>query len=358
VCGLTTATVAIAPENAAAYFYHFTWIVGVAVVAMMLSLERRKLMALLCATAVPLGLYAVAGGAWVLFTGGEEPLYGPRSADIWNNNSLGATLVALVPLFGFLARHAPSAWARRGAAVLLAAAVIAVLGTYSRGAALSLSLVLALQALCRQWRALAVAGAAFVVFMLFTTPSTWLKRVDTIRTYEQDTSASMRFDEWYVALRLGLDHPLLGAGFRPFNAEIYQRYAPASRDHNDAHNMVLQVFAEHGIVGLALYVALLASTFASLQKTARLPPSEAGAAWLPDAARALQIGLAGYIFDGMFHVLSYRPFFIELLVLAMIVDAVSSPAHAVRPLPLRSWLARALERTGIGLRLDPPKRAC
>jgi probable O-glycosylation ligase (exosortase A-associated) len=234
--GVTTAASSIFPERAWAYFGQWTWNLAVVLLVMVLSLDRRRLAALLWATALPLGLYALAGTVWLAYTGGTQQLYGPRSSDVWGNNNLGATLAAIAPFFVFLGRHA-SPWAARAAYVLFAVTVVALLGTYSRGAALALVLVLASLAAYGQWRALALLALGFAVFMAVTTPATWLARIDTLCAPDQEASASMRRDEWYVAWRLGLDHPLLGAGFLPFSAEAYRRYVPGSTDHRDAHNV-------------------------------------------------------------------------------------------------------------------------
>jgi len=329
-CGLTTAT-AVNPERSLRWLLELSRILVMVLVVMSLSRRRRVLEALMWLTALALAWYALGGAAWVLATGGAEPLYGPRGSNILNNNDLGAALVAVLPFFAFLAPHTPRPWMRHAALVPFALVVVATLGTYSRGALLSLLLVFVLLAAWRQGRALAVAALAVAVFLSFTSPRKLLERADTIRTFRQEESASMRLEEWYVAFRLGLDHPLLGAGFRPFNAEVYKRYVPDSTDRNDAHNLFLQVFAEHGFPGVALYAALLVSTFATLWRLARAEAGDADAAWRRDAARAVLVGLAAYVLDGQFQCLSYRVNYFELLALAILLDTLPAPA----PLPGR-----------------------
>ena len=332
-CGLTTAVAAVYPERAWWGWLELSRIVVLILVVMALCQERHKLTALMWATALSVGSYATYGAVWVLLTHGANPLYGPRASDIENNNDFAATLVAILPFFVFLGRALPQRWLRRGALVLFAAMVIAILGTYSRAAVLALGIVLLLLGVFRQWHALAAACMAFAVFLLCTVPQTWVARVETIRTYDQEHSAAMRPKEWYVALHLGLDHPLLGAGFRPFSPEAYERYIPGYSDYHDAHNLFLQVFAEHGFPGLALYTALIVATLATLSRIARRAAAEPGGEWMQNSARMLQIGLAGYIVDGMFHCLSYRAVFFDLLAFAMMLDALArAPGTSLRPL--------------------------
>ena len=335
-CALTTAVAALHPERAWWRLFDLSRILLFILVVIAVCQERRRLTALMWATALSLGAYAVCGALWVLITRGINPLYGPHASDIENNNDFGAALVAILPFFVFLPSPVSPRWLQRGALVLFGATVVAILGTYSRGAMLALAVVLALLAALRQWRAVAVAAAAWAVFLVGTVPQTWVARAASIATYRQDPTASMRPKEWYVALRIGLDHPWLGAGFRPFGADMYERYLPGYSDYHDAHNLFLQVFAEHGFPGLALYTALIVATFATLSRVARRAAGEAGAEWLLRAARMVQIALAGFIVDGMFQCLSYRALFFDLLALSMMLDALARAPGQRRAVVVRS----------------------
>jgi hypothetical protein len=65
---------------------------------------------------------------------------------------------------------------------------------------------------------------------------------------------------WYVGWRLFVDAPWLGQGFRQYgyqyfvlNAQLPEPRVPGFNDH--AHNLVLNVMAEFGLVGLAVLLA-------------------------------------------------------------------------------------------------------
>ena len=57
-------------------------------------------------------------------------------------------------------------------------------------------------------------------------PDKWTKRMHTIETYEEDTSATSRLTTWKTLWNLALDRPIVGAGFETGSQEIFQRYAP------------------------------------------------------------------------------------------------------------------------------------
>jgi len=341
-CALTTAA-ALYPERAWPQFFRLSRIILLIMVVMAFSQSPRRLTALMWATALAVACYAVPGALWVAVTGGHAgPLYGPRASDIENNNDFAAAMIATLPFFVFLGPTAPRPWMRHAALGVFGITVVAILGTYSRAAVLALVAVLLLLAALRQWRALAVAAVAWVAFLSVTAPQKWVRRVDTIRTFSREASAAQRPQEWYVALRLGLDHPVLGAGFQPFTPETYLRYV-GYEDYHNAHNFFLQVFAEHGIPGLALYTALVVSTLATLWRMGRRPAIAPTAARFRAFSLALLVGLVGYIVDAQFHVLSYRPIFFNLLALAIMVDTLArAPAHVIQP--IHSAAAEARQR--------------
>lgn len=328
-CALTTTVAAINPWRAWVRLAIMSAILVMTFVVTSLFQDRRKLRVLLWVTALSLGSYALNGAVWVLWTGGVERLDGPMYSQIQNNNDLAAALVGLAPFFVFLGASASQRWLRHVSLGVFGVMVVAILGTYSRAAFLALCVVLVLLACYRQWRAIAIACTAWAVFLLCTAPAKWVDRIDSIRTYEADHSARLRPLSWYVAMRIGLDHPFFGAGFRPFNRDMYARYIPGYVDDHDAHNMFLQVFAEHGFPGLILYTGLIASTLVTLWRTARRP-LEPHAGWIRDYAQMLLVSLAGYLVAGTFHCLSYREVFFHLLALAMIVDTLArAPGHVV-----------------------------
>jgi hypothetical protein len=103
------------------------------------------------------------------------------------------------------------------------------------------------------------------------------------------TSAD-RVEEARAALRVGVDHPVLGAG--PGRASFAWRQADGTfLAARYAHNEYLQVFAELGIVGLAALLALALSVVHSIRR--------ATGAHLADAGRAGAGAVAGLLAFGV-----------------------------------------------------------
>ena len=70
------------------------------------------------------------------------------------------------------------------------------------------------------------------------------------------SASSNRYDYWRVALDIGADHPLAGVGPGGF-AVHWLRRRPIDEPVHDAHSFELEAFAELGVVGFALALALI-----------------------------------------------------------------------------------------------------
>jgi probable O-glycosylation ligase (exosortase A-associated) len=92
--------------------------------------------------------------------------------------------------------------------------------------------------------------------MLLMMPSKWFDRIDTINTYEEDSSAMGRINAWKMATNLAMDRPLTGGGFEIYDPGVFMQYAPNPYDIHAAHSIYFQVLGEHGFVGLFLYLIL------------------------------------------------------------------------------------------------------
>jgi O-antigen ligase len=264
-----------------------------------------------------------------------------------NPNDLAAvTILMLGPAVALWAEGAPGSPIRRiglaGAAPLL---VIIVL-TQSRGAFLALA-TMALPsaiALARRRPRAVTAFAALVALALYLAPGTFWKRigglrrgtsVETIGEMDTEGSARQRFAVLQTAIRIIEDHPLVGVGLGAYR-EANAQYTPAL-GHLDTHNTYLNVLAETGLAGLALFLGLVASVLRGAREARRRArralPAQA------EMLRWLQYGLCGYFIAGLFGSYSHLTFpyvFLALLWSAsQTVRAQCKPVSAAQP-PVRA----------------------
>jgi probable O-glycosylation ligase (exosortase A-associated) len=203
--------------------------------------------------------------------------------------------------------------------------VIATVFTYSRGALLGLGVVLArmLWATKRKWLVVALAVPAFFLALAYV-PDQLIDRAETIQGYEADGSAMGRIQAWGVAINVASAH-VFGGGF-VFEAigPSWLGYAnflfPHDNHPRTAHSIYFQVLGEHGYIGLALFVALMFTTYRALGRARRDAAGRAEVEWIPLYAEALQIGLIAYAVSGAFLSLAYFDLYYVIVAFSVIMQ--------------------------------------
>jgi O-antigen ligase len=149
--------------------------------------------------------------------------------------------------------------------------IATILFTKSRAGLLGLAAVLVVLFFeARKFRrGMGVAAVVGVLAALPMMPSWFWTRLVSIADAEQDESGSRqaRKDLMYEGWRTFLDHPLTGVG-----AGQFKNYNPPDRlePWRETHNVLLQVAAELGILGLLAFLFLIWQAIAALLWTRRM----------------------------------------------------------------------------------------
>lgn len=292
-------------------------IFGMTAVVMMLVRTRQEIEWLVWTVVVSLGFYGVKGGIFTLRSGGNFRVWGPEGTFIDGNNEVALALVVVIPLMYYLIGNMRTRAAKGGllAAILLCA--LASLGSYSRGAALAIGAMTIVLWLKSQNKApLGVLLAMAVPLLVLLMPSQWHERIDTINTYEEDSSAMGRINAWRMAFNLANDRPL-GGGFEIYDGQVFARYAPIPLDVHAAHSIYFQVLGEHGWIGLALYLTLGVMVWRTGGAIVRQAAGVAELEWAVRLATMLQVSLVGFAVGGAFLSLAY--FDVPYLIMAAMV---------------------------------------
>jgi putative inorganic carbon (hco3(-)) transporter len=246
--------------------------------------------------------FGVKGGIFTIITGGQYLVWGPPGSVIEGNNELGLALVMIIPLMVYLYTQYQHTFIRLGILFSIVSCMVAVLGTHSRGALLAL---FAMATLLGIWSKRPVAYLLIIAIVvgisILFMPEEWVDRMETIRSYEGDTSAMSRINTWEMIWRLALDRPVLGGGFRIDNVELYARYLPNGAQTGYApHSIYFQALGEHGFPGLFLYLALLVFGWRVCQhvkvKLTGIPDLQ----WAAMLAKMIQVGFIGFVTGGAF----------------------------------------------------------
>jgi probable O-glycosylation ligase (exosortase A-associated) len=312
---------------------------------LMLIRGRAQIDQLIWTIVISVGYYGVKGGIWTLLKGGGERVWGPVGTYIEGNNELALALVMLLPLMYYLAQTTSRRWIKYGLWAAIGACAFSVLGSQSRGALLAIGAVALLlgiksdrPALVTTLVVLGMAGA--IAFM----PDSWTERMNTIETYEQDTSAMSRIQTWKTIWNMVQDHPVVGAGFELSNPVLYQLYAPDPNMRQfSAHSIYFQALGEHGFVGLAIFLVFGVVVWRRSRKVALLAAGRPGLEWVPLLMRMVQVSLLGFAVGGAFlGLLHYDlPYYLAALVVLGDLTLRESQAATTRDQP--DTLPRARE---------------
>ncbi len=284
---------------------------------------RERLRWLLCVIAGSFGFLVIKAVPFIILTGGQYRVYGSNGTMVADNNDVGLALNMTLPIFFFLAK-AESGYLKRCFGILFVATIPTIFFTYSRGALLGLGAVLIGMLMTLRQRLvlipiLLLAGA----FGVFFTPDHWRERMDfSNEAAVIDASARSRFNAWTYCWRLALDHPLTGGGFDAFTKTLFERYAPDASDVHGPHSIYFGVLAEHGFVGLGLYLVVVLAVFHSLfriGKGARQTGDEATRIY----SVMLRFSLIGFLVSGAFLGRAYFDYYFTLVACCAILKRLS-----------------------------------
>jgi putative inorganic carbon (hco3(-)) transporter len=259
------------------------------------------------------GYFILKAFPFLILTGGAFRLYGPEYSMIADNNDLGLALNMTLPLFFFLAQTESRRWAKRLYGFLFVITIPAIFFTYSRGALTGLIAVLTLMFLRSKRRILIipVLGFGIVIALLFA-PAAWKERMDPTRPDAVDASARSRLNAWSYSWNLAKDYPITGGGFGTFTDQLFDIYAPNTRDIHGPHSVYFQILAEHGFVGLILYLTLVVSCFASIYrilKWSKFSGNDLAASY----ANMFFFSLIGFLISGIFLGRAYFDYFFSIV---------------------------------------------
>jgi putative inorganic carbon (HCO3(-)) transporter len=283
---------------------------------------RQRLELMLWVIALSLGFYGLKGGLFTLLHGGTNTVVGPDASFIADNNSLAVALAMTLPLLRYLQLQTDSKYARLGVSVTMALTALAIIGTYSRAGFISLSVV----ALVMWWKSrrrllLGLAVPVCALMMIGFMPDQWMRRIQSIKSYDEDPSTLGRFNAWKFAINLANDRPLVGGGFRSFTPALFQSYAPDPDNYHAAHSIYFQMLGDHGYVGLTLFIVFYGLTWLSGNWVRKHSRGRSDLVWAGDMTAMLQTSLVAYAVGGASLSLAYFDLPINLAAVIIVCKA-------------------------------------
>ena len=290
-----------------------------------------------------------------------------------NSNDLALHMVVFLPLAAFMALRPAPVMKRLIAGLCAVCMMGAIVASGSRGGSLGFAAMVVVLAIfaARQRPAFVVAGALALICALPLVPDNYWRRIASITDSSKDDfhSGEARktlFAESFDAI---VERPMTGVG-----AGQFKNWKPEGRVEawHETHNVWLQVGAELGIFGVAVFGFLVAGSFRAVFQTRRLlrrlrpartrrgargaprdeaagsPLSEYDATLLEAHSAAMIATLVGWFVCAQFASVAYNWTFYYLLALAatpreMLRGMLPSP-RAARAAAARAPHSRPLGR--------------
>ncbi|MDE1902414.1 MAG: putative O-glycosylation ligase, exosortase A system-associated [Alphaproteobacteria bacterium] len=313
--------------------------------------NRVRIHALMWVMVIAVAFYGIKGGIFALVTGGNYRIWGPAQTVIGDNNQIAAALVVLLPLMNYLGRQSKNNLLRMGSRVAMGLCLLSVLASYSRGS--FLALIAMLPFLLQHSKRKVMSGVIIVVALAFSIsfmPAQWVERIQTIKTYQQDTSAEGRIEMWEAATKMALARPLVGVGFKgPYIQKVMDKYSPGTTARA-VHSIWFEVLGENGFPALFFWVGLAIVGILNCRYIIRRTKNVPKLKWANDLAHMSMVGLVGYYVGGSFLSLSYWDFYFTLLVMLAAARriVVAELAPESKRLLFSPEAARAAARARLG----------
>jgi len=205
-------------------------------------------------------LVLAAGLSAGMFFQGQFLARSPGGSYVSWGQLLGAAIIAGSALL----RSASSKAARAALSSLLLLLLAAFAYSGSRGPLVALAGTLLVGILLYRWipirkraflAAIAIAGGAMLLLVL---PANLQNRYERLVETNNDTSIQSRLNAYGIAWEMFVARPLLGHGTASYGA-YHERFGYP-------HNILLEIAAENGLLGLGLFLAFLANLLTQLAR--------------------------------------------------------------------------------------------
>jgi O-antigen ligase len=315
----------------------------VLVVSQVNSLQRLKsFLWVICLSTM---VYSVFGGLLQAgsFGGGRFELLG----GVFDPNDTAYVLLSLFPLCLYFVQFDAGLVKRLVAIAAICGAIATILLTGSRGGIVAFGVVLLMLFLTRTTG----IGVGRKLLLMVALASSWflmkdkidVERYLTLSNLSSDynvTSEGGRTRLWGEAIDLSLAHPLTGVGVHCFATAADQARRLAGEPYlrwHAVHNSYLQVAAEVGLIGLAVYLLIYLRSLRTFIRLSRSRPQSPDALEIAALSGLMLLGFTGLMISGFFLSQGYSIFstlyFALAASLARIQSAPSAAAEA--PLPRR-----------------------
>jgi len=222
------------------------------------------------------------------------------------SSTLAMTIIMMFPLAYYILHRSLASGSipfRRILTIVFSAlGVLATVGTFARTAIIAGASIIVFGIRSLRTRLIIVAvGIILALAISPFVPASYLSRMSSIHSFDEDASAEGRLDVWMWTLNYVSNHPL-GGGF-----EVYMINQLRGEDAGRAfHSIYFETLGEHGVVGFTIYLSMYMGTLVGLFRLSRrkFPPESE---WIRSIAATLFASLVAFLTGGAFVGIAAQP---------------------------------------------------
>jgi probable O-glycosylation ligase (exosortase A-associated) len=310
----TTITSIVSYGDGPYVWLRWDWFMRVFLLFFFLCLMLKKQLhfeAIAWGVALSISFKAFIEGAKVLSSGGGHNIFGITPGFNDNNLSALAALMGIPFLLFLIGQYKDRIHLKYPLMALVFFNILFVLGSDSRGGFVGL-IVLGLFYLVKTKQKFKVGSALMVVGLIAMNlmSADWFERMDTISEADDDSSFMSRVKSWKLAIIMAIRSPFVGGGFDSaftnratidsliMNWDMVDFIPSSAFNVGDsvfvAHSIYFQVLADHGFLGLFLYLGLLFTAYTTLTKINK----KTTIAWHRNLSEKLKLALLVFMVSG------------------------------------------------------------
>lgn len=215
---------------------------------------------------------------------------------VWGDNNYFSQLLTMtIPLAFYLIFTSRSFLKNLILTILCLSMITTITITFSRSGFMGLLTVLTIILLKSKKKFyLLPIGISLVIGLIYLLPANYKDRIHSIITYQQDISAMRRVYAWEAGLNMVKQHPLTGVGLGNFEP-LSKEYNPSLPDFLTAHNFLIHLAGECGIIGVILFLALIITSGRDLMYLKKRFRNTSEGKWIIPLADGIEVSFCGYI---------------------------------------------------------------
>lgn len=288
------------------------------------------------AVILSLGFYSVVEGLKYVMSGGGHVLAGMGGHVMGDRNDLAVGIIVMIPLVVYLISVTHTKILKLGLMLVLAMAVVCILGSGSRGGFIGITVVATYFWFHSKHKLIYVVVVPVIAMVgLEYMPESWHERMSTIENADEDLSFLGRIMAWKQAILMSMDN-ITGGGFKAgqMNA-IWFQYDPqhnlnwlfdTSEIYFDgakaAHSIYFQVLGDHGFIGLFLFLMIIYLAFSQARKVSNMLKANPINQSLVKLSSMIRVSLVAYVISGAAVSLAYFDLLFALFAISHVMSNI------------------------------------